>query len=85
LFVFYFFFLAKQLLELPWLPTGRLTAGPTTQVFANGTSAQVWPSVPGCIFFGSILVRHRLTPGPTTVGITVVTNWLLDQGSSLGN
>jgi len=23
-----------------------------------------------------------LTPGPLTVGVTVVTNWLIDQGSS---
>ena len=26
--------------------------------------AQVWPSVPGCILFGSIPGRHRLTPDP---------------------
>ena len=47
-----------------------------------------WPSVPGCILFGSIPGRHRLTPGPTPsplrLGSSIaICRWIWDQGSSL--
>ncbi|MDP7445467.1 MAG: hypothetical protein QGF64_07365, partial [Candidatus Poseidoniia archaeon] len=64
----------------------NLTPGPTTRVFANGTRAQVWPSVPGCALFGSILVRHRLTPGRLSMHrelFLVATAFTGDRGSSL--
>jgi len=41
-----------------------------------------WPSVPGCIFFGSILVRHRLTQDLTALA-RVFNDMQLDPGSSL--
>ena len=49
--------------------------------------AQVWPSVPGCILFGSILVRHRLTPGRLSMHrelFLVATAFTDDRGSSRG-
>ena len=47
--------------------------------------AQVWPSVPGCALFGSILVRHRLTPGRLSMHrelFLVATAFTDDRGSS---
>jgi len=44
-----------------------------------------WPSVPGCALFGSILVRHRLTPGRLSMHrelFLVATAFTDDQGSS---
>ena len=54
------------------------------QIFAQRIRAQVWPSVPGCILFGSIPGRHRLTPDPTNItrDYSWLVNWIRAQGSS---
>ena len=37
---------------------------PQPRFLRMGPALKLWPSVPGCALFGSILVRHRLTPDP---------------------